>query len=481
MLRPLTHSTLLAVAVSVPALGQGFDPATGNAPIEVVIPAAIPAIFETVAPGDAPLILRTTTLLNNVWFDAIAPYHPTAIGVCSNLGRRPASEHTDANRNVAILYASQRMLDSLFPTYQQDWRDLMTSVGLDPDDTSTDLSTPIGIGNAAGAAVVAVREHDGMNQLGDEGNPLLTGRSDVGRPYWDHTGYAPVNTPYEIVDAGRWQPAILDNGYGIFRTQQFITPQYGEVLPFSLRKPLPILSPPPIASDPANAALYQQQADAVLAASANLTDEQKMIAELFDDKIASLGMSALFQSVVQGMSVEEFVHYDFLTNLAAFDTGIVIWREKRHYDAVRPFTAIRHLYGDDLVTAWGGPGQGTTLVPASQWRSYLPVADHPEYPSASAAFCAAHAESSRLFLGTDDLNWSLDVDAGSSRIEPGITPASNLTISFATWTEFETVCGMSRFWGGVHFEAAIAPGRAIGTAIGARAHAYLQRRILGTP
>jgi hypothetical protein len=482
MLNHLLSTTAFLLLSTGPALAQGsFSFATDQAPRDAVIPAVVPVIFQVVSPGDAPLILRSTTLLNNAWFDAIAPYHETASGICSSIPRRPVAERTDTNRNIAIFYASLRMLDSLYPTYTTEWHTLMTSVGLDPLDTSTDLTTPIGIGNVAGAAVVAARENDGMNQLGNEQNPLLSERTDVGRPYWDYTGYAPVNTPYELVDAGRWQPSILDNGYGIFRVQQFITPQYGNVRPFSMNDPIPLYAPPPVASDPANSFRYKLQADKVLAASASLTDRQKMIAELFDDKISSLGFSALFVTVSQGMSLEEFVHYDFLTNLAAFDTGIIIWREKRRYDAVRPFTAIRHIYGDDLVTAWGGPGQGTVSLPASKWKSYLPVADHPEYPSASAAFCAAHAQSSRLYLGTDTLNWSLLVPQGTSRIEPGHTPLADLTISFATWTEFEEECGMSRFWGGVHFESAIPAGQDIGTAIGTRAYGYLMRHIQGLP
>ena len=40
-------------------------------------------------------------------------------------------------------------------------------------------------------------------------------------------------------------------------------------------------------------------------------------------------------------------------------------------------------------------------LPASAWDSYMPVADHPEYPSLSASVCAAHAEASRSFLGSD--------------------------------------------------------------------------------
>ena len=32
--------------------------------------------------------------------------------------------------------------------------------------------------------------------------------------------------------------------------------------------------------------------------------------------------------------------------MAAFDRGIAAWNEKDHHDAVRPFSAIRYLYGD---------------------------------------------------------------------------------------------------------------------------------------
>ncbi|MDB4734080.1 hypothetical protein OAF73_01755, partial [Planctomycetota bacterium] len=165
----LWTSLVVSVFGALPALAQGpFSFSDDQAPRDVVIPAAVPVIFQVVSPGDAPLILRTTTLLNNVWFDAIAPYHTTAVGICSTIPRRPAAEQTDTNRNTAIFYASLRMLESLYPTYMEEWRQMMLDVGLDPDDASTDLSSPVGIGNVAGAAVVTARERDGMNQLGDE-------------------------------------------------------------------------------------------------------------------------------------------------------------------------------------------------------------------------------------------------------------------------------------------------------------------------
>lgn len=166
----------------------------------------------------------------------------------------------------------------------------------------------------------------------------------------------------------------------------------------------------------------------MLAASAALDDEKKLKAELFDDKIRGLGFAAVFAAFSQGMSLFEFVRFDFLTNMAAFDAGVVVWREKREHDAVRPFSAIRFLYVDKLGQAWGGVGQGTQSLPASEWKNYLQVSDHPEYPSGSACFCAAHAQSARLFQGNDTPGWPVDFPAGSSRVEPGFTPTGDTTL-----------------------------------------------------
>ena len=455
---------------------MGFDFDTGNAAIEIVIPSVVPVIFQNVAPGDATIVLRFTTLLTNAWFDAIAPYHPTAVGVYSDLGRRPASEAaTNANMNTALLYASYRVLNSLAPQNKAGWDAMMASVGLDPDDDHEGTNDAIGIGNAAGRALMDVRENDGFNQLGYEG-----GRQYNPIPYADYTGYQPVNTPYKLKNKRRWQPSLNSNRYGITRAQAYVTPQYALTLPYSYEDPTEWSAPPPLKTI-GKGSDYKAQADEVLATSAALTDEQKMKAELFDDKIRSLGFSSVFASLSTGQSLMEWVHYDFTANLAAFDTGIIIWQEKTKYDAVRPFSAIEHIYGDGDVTAWGGPGMGTVNdLPASEWRPYLVTADHPEYPSGSASFCAAHAQASRLYFGSDDLNWTIPVPAGSSLVEPGVTPAADMNLHFSTWTEFAEDCGQSRHWGGVHFVDSIPAGADIGHEIGTRAYEFVQDHINGT-
>ncbi len=476
----LFESDVNTLQANIPAAQMGgYDFDNGNAAIELVIPNVVPVLFANVAPGDATIVLRFTTLITNSWFDATAPYHPTAIGVYSDLGRRPASESlTNAEMNVALLYASYRVLNSLAPQAKADWDAILTGVGLDPNDDHESTSDAIGIGNSAGNAIVEARENDGMNQLGYD-----DGREFNPQPYADYTGYKPRNTAFKLKDSRKWQPQLVRNRYGITRVQQFVTPQYALVEPYSYDDPGDYSSPKPkksYKSGPGGHQAYRAQADEVLAFSAALDDERKMKSELFDDKIRSLGFSAVFAALSQNLSLLEFIHYDFLTNLAAFDTGIVIWQEKTRWNAVRPFSAINKLYGDDELTAWGGPGMGTVNdITGAEWSPYLQTADHPEYPSASASFCAAHAETSRLFLGSDNLNYTVPVPAGSSQVEPGLTPAAPLDIHFATWSDFEADCGNSRIWAGVHFPDSVPAGQDIGHEIAQGAYQFVQDHIDG--
>jgi hypothetical protein len=470
--------SLAPVSRTGAAPGPTFDFDTGNAPVEVVVPSLVPEVFGRVSTsgGDAPQILRVTTLLTNGWFDAIAPYHPTAVGVSSDLGRRPPAERTDRNRNVATIYASFRVLNGLLPQARSTWREMLTSAGLDPDDDRRDRETAVGIGNTAGDSVLTDRAHDGMNQLGDEGGCQVNCQ-----PLADYTGYVPRNGPFTLSNPSRWQPAVSSNGTGTFTAQVGATPQWGRTRPYSYVDPDQFRAPYPRASQIRNLAEYRRQAGDIVRQSAAMTDEQKVTAELFNNKIQSLGFSTVFAAQSNGLGVEGFVILDFLDNVAAFDAGIAVWNEKYRYDAVRPFSAVRHLNADRKITAWGGPGKGTTRIDGAQWQSYLPTANHSEYPSGSSAFCSANAEANRLYLGSDDLDWQVPFAAGSSVIEPGTTPARDLTLTFPTWTDFAERCGDSRFWSGVHFKPAIRAGADIGEKVGARAFTFVMGHVNGTP
>ena len=219
---------------------------------------------------------------------------------------------------------------------------------------------------------------------------------------------------------------------------------------------------------------YRETTDEVIRESAKLNDERKLKSEFFEDKARSILGSIFFTIKRRQFGIDEFCQLELMSNMAIFDTMIVVWKEKRRWDAVRPFSAIKYLYGDQKLTAWGGPFRGIVNdIPANQWTSYLPVADHPEYPSATTGACVAHAETMRTFLGDDDLSWDVTFEAGESRIEPGALPAYNQTYRLQTFSDFAYQCGESRMWAGVHFQDAIDVIKPIATEIGQLAARYV--------
>lgn len=120
------HMILTVVLILLVKDANGYDFQNGNAAIDIVIPASLSVVLQEVSPGDAPIIFRTETLLSNAWFDALAPFHKTAVGVYTKF---PASyrftENGNKNKNIAILYASYQVLMSLFPKYKNIWDTMM--------------------------------------------------------------------------------------------------------------------------------------------------------------------------------------------------------------------------------------------------------------------------------------------------------------------------------------------------------------------
>lgn len=472
----------LLAATLCAALGSGsaaaFDFDHEMVPF-VVGPTVLPTIF-AISPtgGDASIVLRSTMFFSTAWFDATSPYTPHGVGLFSTIPNRPASEHTQRNQNIAAFYASFHAAMSLWPAQETEWRNMLLDVGLDPDDDSTDLTTPIGIGNVAGAGLVEAYEHDGMNQLGD-GN----GRGNFfRRPYEDTTGYEPVNNSHTLKDPSRWQPLQSSRG-GLFSSQEFVTPQWANTQAFGFDDVSVFRVAKPLKSDwQHNKAGYRQQADAVLNAQRNLTDEQKMLSELFLNKVYGLGQSVAIIAFARGLNMRQIIELDMITHAAAWDAGIIVWKEKIRFDTVRPITAIRFLYGNQNIRAWGGPGKGiVNNVPGKYWTPYLPTPDHPEYPSGSTSFCAAHAQAvRRYFNGDDSFGWTINFPAGSSFVEPGVTPAVDTSFTFDTWTEFETVCGNTRVWAGSHFPDAVNNVKAVARQAGDLAADYVLAHIDGS-
>jgi len=102
-------------------------------------------------------------------FDAWSRYDSQSIPVYLNgVDRRPESEHSLRNKEIAISYAAYRAMNEYYYSDSTLFRDFMIELGLDPDNDTLDPSTPEGIGNLAAVAVIEARKGDGSNQYGEE-------------------------------------------------------------------------------------------------------------------------------------------------------------------------------------------------------------------------------------------------------------------------------------------------------------------------
>lgn len=420
-----------------------------------------------------PMVARALAIVHTCIYDAWAAYDPLAVGTRYGAAlRRPSWEQTDANKREAISFAAHRAAVDVFPGSEALFDDLMADLGYDPDYKPQDTTSPAGVGATACAGVLSFRHHDGSNQLGNL-NPGA---------YSDYTGYEPVNhptvyndfDPATVVDPNRWQPLIHPTGKGGMKTQTYVGPHWGHVTPFALPRGdiCRSVAPPAQFGTP----LYKLQADDLIAISANLTDYQKVSAEYWADGPSSeqppghWNLFARFVSQRDQNTVDDDAKLFFALNNALLDAGIASWDNKRAFDYVRPITAIRYLYSGQQITAWGGPGQGTQTIAGDDWMPYqgatFPTPPFAEHVSGHSTYSAAAAEVLLLFTGSDEFGGTQLIRAGSSPVEPGVTPAQDVMLVWPTFSDAADEAGMSRRYGGIHFERADVEGRAIGREVG---------------
>ena len=119
-----------------------------------------------------PIVARALAIAHTCMYDAWAAYDAVAVGTTDVGGsrRRPAAEHTDANKAKAISFAAYGCLTNLYPDDASVGRltSVLTNHGYDPNDSSIgETTTPAGVGYAAAQAVITAGRHDGSNQYGD--------------------------------------------------------------------------------------------------------------------------------------------------------------------------------------------------------------------------------------------------------------------------------------------------------------------------
>jgi hypothetical protein len=464
------------------------------------------SLIRAYPPQTGPTITaRALGVLHTATYDAWAAYDPTAKVTQSAGPAQQTSSNTLANKNVAISYAAYRVLIDLFPSppfapkggYKAPdifLREVLGYPANQPiDDTVADpnatAATPAAVGNLAAKAVLAFRHTDGSNQLGG---------------YADTTGYNPVNQWNKVNDRWRWQPLCVLTPAGVaaglppvrdptlscpdtspptyYALQKALTPQWGTVTPFSLAASKYRVTGPPKNADGTCCSTN----DIVTAVNdtSNLSDSLKARAEYWADGPGSVfppGHTAVFAQALsrkKGNSLDTDAKLFFLVGNAMMDAGIAAWYQKflgtwlgtsNKYDFVRPVTAIREYYkalGETTIpNSWKGPNQGFGDVPVDQWLPYqalnVVTPGFPEYVSGHSTFTAAGATMLAQFNGSDTFGGSVTIKAHSSSYESN-TPATDVTLTWPTFSDASNDAGMSRRWGGIHFYTGDTHGRALG-------------------
>ncbi|SEF80479.1 hypothetical protein SAMN05444920_101711 [Nonomuraea solani] len=409
-----------------------------------------------------PMVSRALAVVHTCAYDAWAAYDAVAVG--TRLGgtlRRPVAERTDANKAEAISFAAHLAAVDLYPAQRAGFDALMADLGYDPADAS---STPATTGVTACQAVLDQRHADGSNQLGG---------------YADTTGYAPVNAPVVVAQPlttlnqpGRWAPLTYVNRAGVLVTPPFLAPHWGQVASFS--GDARDLADGVRAPHAYGSAGFRAQAAEIVAGTAALTDRQKVISEYWSDGPASEtppGHWCLFAQQISARDhhgLDQDVKLFFALANSVMDAGIASWEVKRDHDSARPITAIRFLYQGQQIPTWGG-----RVVDGASWVPYqvptFPTPPFGEYVSGHSTFSGAAAEVLKRFTGGDTFGGQAVIAAGSSQVEPGVTPAADVTLRWRTFTAAADEAGMSRRYGGIHFRLGDLEGRALGRAVGGAA------------
>ncbi len=442
-----------------------------------------------VKPGP-PMVARTMAILHTAMYDAWAAYDGVAVGTrLHNLLRKPEAERTGVNKTKAMSFAAYLVLINQYPTEKARFDAKMTSLGFTVSTTNFDASKAEGIGNLAAQAVLDYRRGDGANQDGT--------LSASGAAYSDYTGYAPVNAPAAfnaptplsgIIAPDHWQQLTYLDATGAAKTPNFIGPHWRNVTPFALTSASQFRPTPPKALGTPE---FTAQAQRVMDIQVALTEKQKVIAEYWADGPNSelppghWGLFSQFVSNRDKNSNDKDVKMFFAVTNAIHDAAVATWEAKRFYDYVRPITAIRYLMNGRTVQSFGagGPSAGLVSVQGEAWRTFqidtFPTPPFPEYTSGHSAFSAAGAEALKQFTGSDTFGGTYTQPAKSLRADNKL-PAADLTLTWATFTDAANEAGISRLYGGIHFDDGNNAGLDLGRKAGAQAYAKAKSYWEGT-
>ena len=243
---------------------------------------------------------------------------------------------------------------------------------------------------------------------------------------------------------------------------------------------------------PLTGAERDNEIDVVKNYTAQLTDEQKIIAEFWAGGPGTVSPPLMFiwmwKEYIKTISIScpniMFSLQDLAIHL--FEGGRVTWRLKAAYMEARPIQEIRRRYTGQIIESWNGTVNGSQWVPY-QMANFItpPFAD---FPSGHSHFSKAFALTmnkwfsdsivknntfydnqtllSPLFKENQNAQFgTLTINKGASEIQPDLVPNTPINLSFDTWDDVADQAGISRLYGGIHALTAHTSSQTAATAV----------------
>ena len=323
----------------------------------------------------------------------------------------------DASPEAAAVAAAHRSLVALFPKqrelFDQTYARCLAEL---PADTGRDHG--LDVGRFVAERVLAWRAQDGSERVGR---------------------YTPKTSP------GLWQPTLP--GY-----RDALLPEWGYVKPFAIRKGTQHCPPgPPDLKSAAFTAAFNEVKALGGANSPARTPEQTQIAHFWVDGPGTATPPGHWNQIAQtlalqhGKTLAENARLFALLNVSLADAGVLCWVLKFTYDCWRPVTSIRTADQD------GNPDTEPNLT----WTPLIETPPFPAYTSGHSSFSSAGATVLANFFGSDQQRFSTTSDG-----LPGVVR------SFTSLRAAAEEAGMSRIYGGIHWQFDNQDGLTVGRTLG---------------
>jgi len=319
----------------------------------------------------------------------------------------PTTPAAGASIEAAVSAAAYGVLRALYPDraveYQAGYDSAVAAIP-----TGTAKVKGIAVGSEVGAAVVALRAHDGRAvALAPYVSSGAPGKFRSANP-------TPMN---------RYVPYIRP--FSLARADQFRPP------------------PPPRLDGAAYAADFDASKAGGGATSAARSAEQLETARFHSETPNVFVPRNLGRFAASTADVAEAARLMAFIYVAHADAITACFEAKYFYEAWRPLSAIPLADGD------GNPA--TLADPA--WTPVLPTPNHPEYPAAHSCTSGALGETLRRYYGTRKVSYRFDSNATHTTRSYGDTDALNEESRIA------------RVYGGMHFGFSTVAGVELGSQV----------------